>query len=270
VHADRELATARAAALSDTVYVVSMAATTSLEDIAQAAPAAARWMQLYIQRDRGLTRDVCARASEAGYQALVVTVDSPVTTTRQSISAGNFGVPEGMSLPNMTAGHGTSPDLFALVAAYDASLTFNDLSTIRGWGNGMPLVVKGILRGDDAVRCLDAGADAIVVSNHGGRQVDGCIPTAHALRDVVDAVGDRAEVYVDGGVRDGTDVLKALAIGARAVLMGRSIVWALALGGEQGVVEVLTAVREDLTRLMGLCGLPALEDIGRDLVVSTS
>jgi 4-hydroxymandelate oxidase len=245
-----------------------MAATTSLEDIAQAAPGASRWMQLYIQRDRGLTRDVCARASSAGYQALVVTVDSPVTTTRQSISAGNFGVPQGMTLPNMMPAQETHPDLFALVAAYDASLTFDDLSTIRGWGDGMPLVVKGILRGDDAIRCLDAGADAIVVSNHGGRQVDGCIPTAYALRDVVDAVGDRAEVYVDGGVRDGTDVLKALALGARAVLMGRSIVWGLALGGEEGVVEVLAAVREDLTRLMGLCGIPALEDIGRDLVVS--
>jgi 4-hydroxymandelate oxidase len=267
VCADGELATARAAAAAGTIYVLSMAATTSLEDVAAAAPGAPRWMQLYIQRDRGLTRAVCARAREAGYQAVVVTVDSPVTTKRARIPRSGFNVPAGLALPNMAPAAEGTPDIHALVEAYDASLTFDDLGAIAEWA-GLPLLVKGILRGDDARRCLDAGADGIVVSNHGGRQVDGCVPTAYALADVVDEVGGDREVLVDGGIRNGAGVLKALALGARAVLVGRPVVWGLAVDGQQGAVEVLAELRDELERVMGLCGLTDATRVPADLVAA--
>jgi 4-hydroxymandelate oxidase len=262
---ERELATARGAARSETLYVLSMAATASLEEVAAEAPDSPRWMQLYVQRDHGLTRDVCARAKAAGYRALVVTVDSPVTTRRSRFEPSAFNVPAGMGLPNLAAGT-TDPDIFEIVAAYDASLTFDDLASIREWGGGMPLVVKGVLRGDDALVCLDSGADAIAVSNHGGRQVDTCVATADVLAEVVDAVAGRAEVFVDGGIRSGGDVLKALALGARAVLVGRPVVWGLALAGADGVDAVLTELADDLARTMGLCGVTEVHHVPRDIL----
>jgi 4-hydroxymandelate oxidase len=266
VSPERELATARGAARSGTVYILSMAATASLEEVAAQAPDNPRWMQLYIQADHGLTRDACSRAREAGYRALVVTVDSPVTTKRSRFKASEFHVPDGMTLPNLAPRSDVTPDIFELVAAYDSALTFDDLADIKEWGGGLPLVVKGVLRGDDAAQCLDAGADAIAVSNHGGRQVDTCIPTAEALRDVVDTVGDRAEVYVDGGIRGGADVLKALALGARAVLVGRPVVWGLAIAGEEGVDAVLNELWDELKIVMGLCGIPDVRHVPSDLL----
>ncbi len=266
VSPERELATARGAARSGTVYILSMAATASLEEVAAAAPDNPRWMQLYIQADHGLTRDACARAREAGYRALVVTVDSPVTTRRSRFEPSAFHVPAGMTLPNLAPRSRTTPDIFELVAAYDAALTFDDLADIKAWGGGLPLVVKGILRGDDAVQCLDSGADAIAVSNHGGRQVDTCISTAEALRDVVEAVDGRAEVYVDGGIRGGADVLKALALGARAVLVGRPVVWGLAVAGADGVDAVLNQLWDELRVAMGLCGVNDVAAVPADLL----
>lgn len=266
VSPERELATVRGAARSGTVYILSMAATTSLEDVAAEAPDNPRWMQLYIQADHGLTRDACARAVDAGYRALVVTVDSPVTTRRSRFEPSAFSVPAGMTLPNLAPRSNTTPDIFQLVAAYDAALTFDDLADIKEWGGGLPLVVKGILRGDDAAHCLDAGADAIAVSNHGGRQVDTCIPTAEALRDVIDTIGDRAEVYVDGGIRDGADILKALALGARAVLVGRPVVWGLAVAGADGVDAVLGELWNELKIAMALCGVSNVEAVPADLL----
>ncbi len=266
VCAERELATARAAARAGTVYVVSMAATSSLEDIAAAAPDGTRWMQLYIPRDRGLARDVCARAVSAGYEALVVTVDSPVTTSRSNIDSSNFNVPSGMSLPNMSSS--SEPDIFALVENYDATLSFRDIQEIKSWAPNLPLLIKGILREDDAAECINCGADAVIVSNHGGRQVDHSVTTADALPRIVDAVGDRCEVYVDGGIRDAKGVLKALGLGARAVLLGRSVVWALALEGEEGVFSLLGEMKIDLERLMALCGLPEVTAIDQSIIVS--
>ncbi len=264
---ERELATARGAARSETLYVLSMAATASLEEVAETAPDSPRWMQIYVQRDHGLTREVCARAKAAGYRALVVTVDSPVTTRRSRFDPDAFAVPPGMGLPNMASGI-TDPDIFEIVAGYDAALTFDDLASLKEWGGGLPLVVKGILRGDDAAACVDAGADAIAVSNHGGRQVDTCVATADALPAVVDAVADRAEVYVDGGIRGGASVLKALALGARAVLVGRPVVWGLAVGGQDGVAAVLAELALDLARTMALCGVTDVVDVPGDLLAA--
>ena len=257
-----ELATARAAARAGVTYVVSMAATTAIEAIVQAAPGGRHWMQAYIRRDRGITRASLERAAAAGCQAVVLTVDSPGTPSYQSQPGRSLN--RGLPLPNLAPGE-SQPDVLSVAADYAADVTFEELTELRSWTN-LPLVVKGILRGDDAVRCLDSGADAIAVSNHGGRQVPGCIPSAIALQDVVEAVGGRGDIYVDGGIRTGADVLKALALGATAVMVGRPILWGLAIGDESGAVAVLEQLRADLNRLMAQCGVPDVASVSADLV----
>ncbi len=262
VCADGELATARAASDAGVIYVVSMAATTSIEDITASAPSGTHWMQAYVRRDRGITRAGLQRAASAGCQAVVLTVDSP--GTRDYRAAPGRPLNDGLPLPNLAPGDAT-PDVLRVAADYATDLTFDDLAEIRGWTD-LPLVVKGILRGDDAVRCLEAGADAIAVSNHGGRLVDGCIPTAVALAEVAQAVGGRADVYVDGGIRTGSDVLKALSLGATAVMVGRPVVWGLAIDGAEGARGVLEALRQQLERTMGACGVVDARAVPRDLV----
>jgi 4-hydroxymandelate oxidase len=265
---DGERATARGAAAAGTVMVVSTLATTSLEDVAAAVPAAPRWFQLYVHRDRGFTAELVARAEAAGYKALVLTVDLPVLGHRRRDERNNFALPPHLQMANVGKGselsEGSALRSYA-DAAIDPSLTFDDLEWLRGLAD-LPLVVKGVLRGDDAAACVAAGADGVVVSNHGGRQLDTAVATADALPDVVEAIGSAAEVYVDGGVREGTDVVKALALGARAVLLGRPVLWGLALAGEEGVRLVLDDCRAGLERAMALCGAPTLADLTRDLV----
>jgi 4-hydroxymandelate oxidase len=263
---DREIATAMGAARAGALYVVSQVATTSLEDIAAAAPDGHRWMQFYVQRDRGATRAVCERAADAGYRALVVTVDSPVIMRRtRQVDRGTFGVPAGMQLPNLAPGV-DSPDLFTLVEGYDPTLRPEDLATLSEWAGGLPVLAKGIVRGDDAAACVEAGVAGIIVSNHGGRQLDTCVATGDALTEIVEAVDGRAEVFVDGGIRRGIDVLKALALGATAVLVGRPVVWGLAAGGADGVCEVLTTIADELRTAMGLSGVTDVRAVARDLV----
>lgn len=271
-HPEGERATARGAAAFGTVMVVSTFANTTLEDVAGAAPAGVRWFQLYVHKDRALTRDLVRRAAAAGYAAVVLTVDLPVLGYRRRDERNNFALPAGVVKANL----GDFPDAAdaptegsALRAyadhAVESSLTFEDLEWLRGLSE-LPLVVKGVLRGDDAAACVAAGADAIVVSNHGGRQLDGAIPTAEALPDVVRAVAGGAEIYVDGGVRRGTDVLRALALGARAVLLGRPVLWGLAVDGADGVAAVLDTYRVELARAMALCGVTAPEEVPADVV----
>lgn len=267
-HDDGEIAMARAAAEAGIVMVVSTLATTSLEDVATGAPRAPRWFQLYVHRDRGLTKDLLGRAAAAGYEAIVLTVDLPVLGHRPRDDRHRFTLPPHLQMANFGVGSPLA-DGSALAAYADTSLdptlTFEDLAWIRQ-ASGLPLVVKGVLRADDAVASVDAGASAVIVSNHGGRQIDTVVSGAQALPEVVAAIGDRAEVYVDGGVRDGTDVVKALALGARAVLVGRPFLWALATAGQRGVTELLEALRADLVRTMALCGLRAPEEVEPDLV----
>lgn len=262
-----ELATARAAAAAGTIYVLSMSANTSLEDVADAAPQSRRWLQLYMQADRGLTRELCRRAAEAGYEALCVTVDSPVVTRLPRLDGGVFSVPPDLPLPNLDveAPGRADRELAGLVAGFDARVTFDDLGLFHEW-SGLPVVVKGVIRGDDARRCIDSGASAVSVSNHGGRQLDTCVPTARALPWVAEAVEGRGEVYVDGGIRRGTDVVKALALGARAVLVGRLVVWGLAVGGEQGAYGVLDELRQQIARTLAQCGASAPNDATRELL----
>lgn len=263
---DGELATARAAARAGTVMAVSMVASCSLEEVAEAAPGAPRWAQMYLLRDRGRTRALAERARDAGYQAIVASVDGaavPYGDHRGATPPPPGGL--GNLVPGDPARVGA---LLAALADFDPGVTPTDLALYREW-SGLPVVVKGVLRGDDAVACVDAGAEAVAVSNHGGRIVDGCVATGDVLAEVADAVGGRAEVYVDGGIRTGADVVKALALGARAVLVGRPVVWGLAVDGEDGVVDVLDTLTRDLTRVMAFCGASTLSEISADLVAST-
>ena len=264
---DGELATARAAARAGTVFVLSMTATTSLEDIAAEVPGARRWFQLYMQADRGLTRELCRRAAAAGCEALCVTVDAPVVARMRRFEGGVFAVPPDLPLPNLDVADPGREDrvLGKLVAGFDAAVTFDDLASFREW-SGLPVVVKGVVRGDDARRCIESGASAVSVSNHGGRQLGHCVATARALPWVVDAVDGQGEVYVDGGIRSGTDIVKALALGARAVLIGRPILWGLSTGGEEGAHAVIGELTDQLARALAYCGACHPGEVSRDLL----
>lgn len=265
-----EAATARGAQSAGTVMIVPTLATVSLEDVAAAAPGGPRWFQLYVRRDRGATAELVARAVAAGYRALVLTVDLPVLGFRRRDDRNRFSLPAGMEMANVGAEvprvEGSGLQAYA-AAQIEPALTFDDLGWLRSLSD-LPLVVKGVVRGDDAVACLAAGASAIAVSNHGGRQLDSAIATADALPEVVAAVAGRAEVYVDGGVRGGTDVVKALALGARAVLVGRPVLWGLATGGGAGVAAVLDGFAEETARAFALCGAVGVEDVTPDLLHS--
>lgn len=270
-HEEGERGTARGAAAAGTLMVVSTLATTSLEDVAAAAPEAPRWYQLYIFDDRGYAGDLVDRAVEAGYRALVLTVDAPVLGYRPRDERNGFRLPEGLTMANLPTDLPDSDGsgLAALFTSHDRALTFDDLAWLKE-RSGLPLVVKGLHRGDDAARCVDAGADAVVVSNHGGRQVDHAVATADVLAEVIEDVAGRAEVYVDGGLRTGTDVLKGLALGARAVLLGRPVLWSLAAGGADGVERLLTGMASSLRHTMTMCGVDDVTAVPRDLVRGTA
>lgn len=265
--ADGELATARAAADVGTVYVVSMAATHSIEDVAAAAPDGARWAQMYMLRDRGRTRALAERAAAAGYRAIVASVDgAAVGRGIASASAGRLVPPDWMRYPNLaSADDADSSDIMRLVTDFDPSVTVDDLAAFGEW-SGLPVVVKGLLRADDAARAVDAGASGIAVSNHGGRVLDGVAATADVLPAVVDAVGGRAEVYVDGGIRTGVDVVRALALGASAVLVGRPVLWGLCVDGAVGAACVLDLLAKEFEAALAFCGATSVGELTRDLV----
>jgi 4-hydroxymandelate oxidase len=271
-HALGEIATVRAAGAAGTVMVLSTLSNTAIEQVVAAAGGPV-WFQLYVYRDRGITEALVQRAEAAGARALVLTVDAPVLGRRERDARNRFQLPAGLTIENMLpAGHGDLPggvDDSGLAAYFasliDPTLSWRDLEWLRGITR-LPLIIKGIVRPDDARRAVAAGAAGVVVSNHGGRQLDTAPATIQVLPHIADAVGDRAEVLLDGGVRRGTDVVKALALGARAVLLGRPILWGLAVDGQAGVERVLATVREELDRAMALCGCPRLDAISRDLV----
>jgi 4-hydroxymandelate oxidase len=265
---DGELATARAAADVGSVFVVSLAATHWVEDVAATAPDGARWAQMYMLRDRGRTRALAERAAAAGYGAIVASVDgAAVGRGIASASAGRLVPPDWMRYPNLASeDDADTSDIMQLVTDFDPSITFDDLALFGEW-SGLPVVVKGLLRGDDAARAVDAGASAIAVSNHGGRVLDGIAATADVLPDVVDAVAGPAEVYVDGGIRSGVDVVKALALGARAVMVGRPVLWGLCVDGAAGAAQVLTMLGTEFEAALAFCGAASVEELSRDLVV---
>jgi 4-hydroxymandelate oxidase len=261
-----ETATARAAAATDTPFCLSTLSTTGVVELAAQAPEATRWFQLYVFKDRGVTREMVAAAVDNGYQALVLTVDLPVFGTRERDMRSGFVLDEATSIPNLVAagarGTLTLKDVEALL---DPSLTWEDVARFAA-DSGLPVLVKGVLTPDDARHALDSGAAGVVVSNHGGRQLDTVLPGADALPAIVDEVGDELDVLVDGGIRRGTDVIKALALGARAVLVGRPVLWGLAVGGEQGVRRVLELLLADIDTALALVGAPRAAELNRSWI----
>ena len=261
-----EIATARAAKKTGTLFILSSLSNTPMEEVfAQAA--SPKWFQLYIYKDRGITGELIQRAEAAGAEAIVLTVDAPGLGTRERDSRNNFRLPDGLSVANLAPlGKGDIPTVEGSgLAAYvrdnfKSDLGFDDLEWLCG-STQLPVIVKGVCRGDDARRSIEHGAKAIVVSNHGGRQLDTAPATCEVLPHVVAAVGDGCEVYVDGGIRRGSDVLKAIAFGARAVLVGRPILWGLTVNGEQGATDILEILRRELDEAMLLCGCTRLADI---------
>jgi len=272
VHPEGELATARAAAAAGTIFSLSTLASRSIEEVAQVS--GPKWFQLYVFKDRALTADLVDRALAAGYRAILLTVDLPVLGHRRRDERNAFVLPDDVPLANVSGAAGQAPNvsagkssLAAYVARwYDPGLTWRDLEWLVGRST-VPVIVKGLVRADDARRSVKSGAQGVIVSNHGGRQLDFAVATLDALPEIVQAVGTEVPVLLDGGVRRGTDVLKALCLGARAVLIGRLYYWALAVGGEAGVTTLLAELRNEIKTAMQLVGACSLADLTRDLLL---
>jgi isopentenyl diphosphate isomerase/L-lactate dehydrogenase-like FMN-dependent dehydrogenase len=262
-HPEGELAMARGAAAAGTIMCVSTVATATIEDVANAAPEGRHWFQLYWSTDRGLVRDLLDRAAAAGYRALVLTVDLPLLGRRERDLRTLVELPAEIPVPAVAAlaeSRGMTPD--ELVKFVDETVTWKDLEWLRSVTE-LPLLVKGILTAEDAVLAVEAGAVGVIVSNHGGRQLDGVAASLDALPEVVEAVGERCEVLMDGGVRRGTDVIKALALGAKAVLSGRAPLYGLAVDGAEGVERVLTLLRAEIELALALCGCTSPAEVTR-------
>ena len=272
-HPDGELATVAGVGAAGTGMFLSTLSTVAMEEVVAAATGPV-FFQLYIYKDRGLTRDLVARAVAAGCSAIALTVDAPVFGKREPDIRNRFHLPDGIAIENAApAGYGGFPDdptgsgLTGYVnSLMDPSISWDDLEWLVS-ASAVPVLVKGVVRGDDAARCAEHGAAGIVVSNHGGRQLDTSIATIEALAEVVEAVDDRVDVLLDGGVRRGTDVVKALAVGGKGVLLGRPILWGLAVDGSDGVRAVLDIVRDELDTAMALCGASTIDEITPDLLV---
>ena len=261
-HEEGEVAMARGAAAAGTLMCLSTVATSTPADVAAAAPDAPRWLQIYVFRDREVSDEVIAQALEAGFSALVLTADLPVYGIRHREARLGFEVPE-ETVPAIAAARALreSAEHHAL-SLLDSGLQWDYVGELRERWN-VPVVVKGLVTAEDAELACEHGASAVVVSNHGGRQLDGAIASLEALPEVVDAVGDRAEVYLDGGVRRGSDVVMALALGARAVLVGRPALYGLAFGGDKGVAQVLEILRDETENALALLGCRSPDDVTR-------
>jgi isopentenyl diphosphate isomerase/L-lactate dehydrogenase-like FMN-dependent dehydrogenase len=263
-HPDGEPALARAAAEAGTVYTLSSLGSCRPSELAEALGGeTSRWFQLYWSRDREFTRDLVQEAAASGFGALVLTVDLPEAGPRERDLRSGFTLPTDLPMPNLPqplVGVEYFHDTLARIV--DTSITWRDLEWLRG-ECALPLVVKGLLTAEDAALACEHGAAAMVVSNHGGRQLDGVPASLDALPEVVDAVAGRAEVYLDGGVRRGTDVAKALALGARSVFIGRPALWGLAAGGESGARHVLEIFQAETRLALLLLGCGSPEDVGR-------
>jgi 4-hydroxymandelate oxidase len=265
-HPEGEVATARAAAAAGVVMTLSTITSVPMRDVAAAAPEGRRWFQLYHFNDRARSEHLVRQAYEAGYEAIALTVDAPILGRRERDLRHPFAFPEGISAVHLEVDPRTvNPDTPLASLINQPLLTWDDLAWIRAL-TPLPLLLKGIIRADDAKRALDEGVDALWISNHGGRQLDTSIATADALPQIVETVAGRVPVIVDGGIRRGTDVLKALALGADAVAIGRPQLWGLAADGENGVRRVLEMFRDETSSAMALAGCPSLSEIDADLL----
>jgi isopentenyl diphosphate isomerase/L-lactate dehydrogenase-like FMN-dependent dehydrogenase len=260
-HTEGEAATARAAAEVGTIFCLSTISSVSPAELAAAAPKGRRWFQLYWSRDREFTRSLVQTVAESGYEALVLTVDLPAGGRRERDLRTAFEVPEDVPLPNLPEPlRGELQEAIGWVV--DPTITWRDLEWLASLTD-LPLLVKGILTAEDTELACGHGAGGIVVSNHGGRQLDGVSATLDALPEVLEAAGGRAEILLDGGVRRGTDVVKALALGARAVLVGRAALWGLAVDGEPGVRRLLELLRDEVALALTLLGCRSPDAVTR-------
>lgn len=261
IHPEGELATARGAGAAGATWIVSTSTNTAIEEIARVATAPL-WFQLYVQSDRGFTRELVQRAEAAGCQALCLSVDTPVLGARDRQRKARFELPPNVATPHLfdvNRGHRqiSTPERVVV--------TWKDVEWLRSVSR-VPLLLKGILTGDDAIEGVRAGAAGIIVSNHGGRNLDTVPATIEALPEVAAGVAERVPVLVDGGIRRGTDVLKALALGARAVLIGRPYLYGLALGGAAGVSRVIELLNQEVTMAMALIGRATIADIDHSVL----
>lgn len=272
-HSDAEIATVRAAGKAGTIMVLSAQSSRTLEDVAQSSSGPI-WFQQYFFRDRGLTLEMAARAEEAGYSALCLTLDAKVSPKRERNIRNNYR--GGGGSPNFAHLNLTDPsESFALDGPSgvrdirDPASTWPDLDWLAA-NTRLPLVVKGIMHAEDGRQSAEHGASGIIVSNHGARYLDTTFASVEVLPEVVDAVQGRAEVYLDGGIRRGSDIFKAIALGARAVLIGRALFWGLAVDGEEGLSAVLEILRDELDRTMGMCGRSTIDSIDRETIGTVS
>ncbi|XP_015113733.1 hydroxyacid oxidase 1 [Diachasma alloeum] len=276
-HPDGECATAKAVQQSGTVFIQSTISTSSIEEVAAAAPSATKWFQLYVYTDRDVTMNLIRRVERAGFRALVLTVDTPFFGTRRADVRNRFVLPRHLKLANFegrlsrkinesSGGSGLNEYVTNL---FDDSLEWRDLHWLKSVTQ-LPIVLKGILTAEDAILAVENGASGVVVSNHGARQIDGTAATIEALPEVVEAVDGRIEVYLDGGVRTGTDVFKALALGAKMVFFGRPMLWGLAHAGEEGATAVLEIMRKEIREALALAGCRSLAEVTRDMIAHES
>lgn len=276
-HPDGEIATAKAAASMETVAIFSTIATTSIEDIGKNSNGL-KWFQLYIYKDRRITVDLIKRAERNGFKAIVLTVDTPVFGMRLADARNKFSLPSNLRMANFDLNDVKS---FGVVgkeesglneyasSLFDSSLTWEDVKWLKSI-TSLPLVVKGILTNDDAILALKYGADAIMISNHGGRQLDSVPATIEVLPEIAKALNGKCEIYIDGGIRTGIDVLKALALGAKAVFIGRPVIWGLSYNGEEGVKQILKILRKEFDLAMALSGCSRISDINMSMVVKNT
>lgn len=263
----------------NTCYIKSDNTPHSLEELVKCVPRGIKWMQFYLQKERIITADILKRAEKSGYKAVVFTLDLPVEGRR----IGTMGNKDKYAKLFKRRGNYDNQLVYETILKKDIGqdpisfiskenencLTWNDLLWVKRQ-TSLPVVVKGIMSDTDALEAVKYGADAIIVSNHGGRQLDGLPATVDVLEEVVKAVNGRCEVYLDGGIRSGVDVLKALALGAKAVFIARPIAWALATDGQYGVKNVLRILKEELEVAMKLCGVPSVTNVDRDIIRNKS
>ncbi|KAG6452574.1 peroxisomal (S)-2-hydroxy-acid oxidase GLO3 [Manduca sexta] len=273
-HPEGEIANARAAAAENTIFTLSTIATSSIEEIAEAVPQGIKWFQLYIYKNKEVTKNLVLRAEKAGFKAIALTVDTPLFGLRRADIRNKFTLPQHLRLANFDGhlstkirgandGSGLNEYVHNL---FDKSLTWDEVKWLKSITK-LPIIAKGVLRGDDAVKAVEAGCSAILVSNHGARQLDGVPATIEALPEIVEAVKKyNVEVYLDGGVSTGTDVYKALALGAKMVFVGRPALWGLTIGGQAGVQRMLNILRTELEYALQIAGTPTIADITRDMV----
>jgi 4-hydroxymandelate oxidase len=262
-HADGEIATYRAAAACGTVLTVSANSSTSFEDLSKAATGHL-WIQMYPFRDKQLNQEWLDRAKGAGYKAVVVTLDSQWPPKRERNIRNNYRRTRGVNYPK--SGAETPQPAGRAGEGSDPAATWKDLEWIKS-ASDLPVVAKGVMTGEDVELCIDAGADGVIVSNHGGRHLDNTLATIEVLSEAVAAAKGTIEIYLDGGIRRGADVVKAIALGAKAVFIGRPLFWGLAVDGEKGVIRVLEILREEIEITMAKCGRPTVGSIDSSVVV---